>query len=79
MGGPGSGRPRKYRVGDRFGKWTIVRILPSVGTSRKWLCACDCGVQREQFAGNLTAGKSKACGSCAATERERKKREERGK
>lgn len=79
MGGPGSGQPRKYHAGHRFGKWTILEILPSVKTARKWRCRCDCGVVRVQFAANLVSGKSKACGSCAATERERKKREERGK
>lgn len=63
-----------YKVGDVFGEWTFLRKLPHEKSTRKWLARCSCGLVRVVFAANLTTGKSKSCGSCAAKKREAKKR-----
>jgi hypothetical protein len=65
----------RYRVGDRFGSWTLLKKLPPVNYTRRWQCVCDCGVVKVVTASNLTTGKSKRCGSCGAREREKLKRE----
>lgn len=49
-------------TGKRFGTWTVV-ALGSKGTPhRKWLCRCDCGVEREVSGLNLRRGVSQNCG-----------------
>jgi hypothetical protein len=64
-----------YQVGDRFGRWTLLEVLPPKGTTRQWRVRCECGEIKVVFAGNLTGGRSHGCNSCAAKERERRKRE----
>lgn len=65
----------KYKVGDRFGNWTLLEKLPvrKLGNSR-WKCRCECGVIKEVDAGNVYTGKSKMCGSCGAKKRWREGR-----
>lgn len=43
----------------RYGMWTVVEA-----EGRKWLCRCDCGVERRVIRSDLWAGKSTGCG-CA--------------
>jgi hypothetical protein len=54
-------------VGDRFGRLVIVselplRIRPAGGSSRVFLCLCDCGVSKEAELSNLRSGSAKSCG-----------------
>lgn len=49
---------RVMRIGDRFGRWTILALQ-----GEKAHCRCDCGTKREIFKHTLTqAGGSKSCG-----------------
>jgi len=48
-------------VGERFGRWTVVRTQASTSQRRCW-CRCDCGVERAVFAFSLLAGTSQSCG-----------------
>lgn len=44
-------------VNMRFGIWTVLRA-----EGRKWLCRCDCGVEREVVRWDLNSGRSTGCG-----------------
>lgn len=55
------------RVGDRFGKWTVVakvgtRRLSNGRTRSVSLCRCDCGTERVVIDSNLKRGLSTSCG-----------------
>lgn len=54
------------QIGDRFGKLTLERILPSrlVGKTYKvfWECKCECGNLKEYQANNVKCGNSLSCG-----------------
>ena len=52
-----------YVGGERFAHLRVVRQAPS-GTSRKWLCKCDCGNECIVFGNNLRRGNTTSCG-CA--------------
>jgi len=50
------------RVGDRFGRWTVLD--PQVGGVRA-CCRCVCGTERLVPRNNLTSGVSNGCAACA--------------
>lgn len=53
----------------RFGKWLVVEESErSSSGGRNWLCECDCGKRSVVDQGNLKAGKSSKCKSCASRE-----------
>lgn len=49
-------------TGQRFGRWTVIRQMPSVKGRAKWLCRCDCGTERIQSTSNLRLGSTLSCG-----------------
>lgn len=53
-------------VGDRFGRWTVVRLHSVVryqaSTVNKWWCRCECGVERDVHQTSLCTGASRSCG-----------------
>ncbi len=52
-------------VGQRFGKLTVVRrVCNDDSGGSRWLCHCDCGVEREIASHNLRTGHTASCG-CA--------------
>jgi len=56
-------RARANRVGDRYGRLTI--IAPSdrrCNGKVYWLCRCDCGTEKEVQGQHLREGKIKSCG-----------------
>lgn len=55
--------------GQRFGKWTVVKLSrrDSKFNLPLWLCRCDCGTLREKQNSALRNGSSKSCG-CAFAE-----------
>lgn len=64
---------RKYEwlgdmTGQRFGKWTVLRMAvrtASDGHRRTaCVCRCDCGTERVVYAQSLRAGQTRSCG-CA--------------
>lgn len=52
-------------AGQRFGRLTVVRLLP--GHGRRWLCICECGAEHTVAASNLCGGSVRSCG-CLARE-----------
>lgn len=44
--------------GRRFGRWTAIKFV----TTARWLCKCECGVERVVSLLSLKSGKSKSCG-----------------
>lgn len=49
-------------TGQRFGRWTVVRLADEHARGAKWLCRCDCGTERAVRAHGLQSGNSKSCG-----------------
>lgn len=49
------------KAGDRFGRLTVVREEPA-NYKRRFLCRCDCGVEKVSPLGDLRFGKTKSCG-----------------
>jgi hypothetical protein len=70
------GRLRKWRLkpslhleGKRFGRWTVLRESPSLdaGGKIRWVCKCDCGIERAVREYYLVKGLSRSC-SCLGRE-----------
>lgn len=66
----------RERIGQRFGRWTIIDVLGYQGTGPRVLCRCECGCERPIPLGNLTFGLSTQCQFCARKQiAERRKRD----
>jgi hypothetical protein len=50
--------------GKRFGKWIVIKedLILNKPHNIKWVCICDCGIQKSVFRTSLTRGRSKSCG-----------------
>lgn len=49
-------------TGQRFGRWAVVRQMPTINGRARWLCRCQCGTKRVQMTGNLRNGTTTSCG-----------------
>lgn len=54
-------------IGERFGRLVVVRELekhstPSGHSTRKYLCKCDCGNEKEVVQNSLRSGATQSCG-----------------
>ena len=49
------------RVGQKFGRWTILGRANKKGY---WICRCDCGVEKEVQISHLKHGKGEGCKDC---------------
>lgn len=49
-------------TGQRFGMWIVLKQLPSFKRQSRWLCKCDCGVDRSVTYSSLKNNTSKSCG-----------------
>lgn len=65
----------RWKLGTRFGHWTVIK--PSDSTTGSSKCQCDCGRIKEVDTMNLLRGKSQGCLSCRVKDRHRAKKEER--
>jgi hypothetical protein len=51
------------KFGEKFNKLTFIKIVGYTKDGKaKWLCKCDCGVEKEIRAYSVTTGKTKSCG-----------------
>ena len=57
----------RIKIGDRYGRLTVIEQLPSKNYRRRFLCKCDCGVVKSYIASDLLNGNTKSCG-CLAKE-----------
>jgi 5-methylcytosine-specific restriction endonuclease McrA len=67
----------KDLTGERFGRWTVIRISDEGhrGKHISWLCRCDCGREKSVCSTSLKSGRSNSCGclnSEVASKRESK-------
>lgn len=55
---------RKSIEGNRYGKWTVIKMHSLDNTKRntKWLCRCDCGKEKAVSRVSLVNGNSQSCG-----------------
>lgn len=51
--------------GARFGKWVVLREVEKRGITRRFLCRCDCGMERSVTLGAMRNGQSRSCGKCS--------------
>lgn len=50
-------------TGQKFGRWLVLKqVKNEKSRDAKFLCRCDCGVEREVLGKNLRNGRSKSCG-----------------
>src|SRR2546430_2142433 len=51
-------------TGKTFGRWTVIELHSKLGTlgGTRWLCRCNCGIEKAVQAGSLTQGLSTSCG-----------------
>src|ERR1700733_4425710 len=49
-------------VGQRYGRWTVIKDAEDRGKYRYLLCRCDCGTEKEVRATGLTSGVTESCG-----------------
>ena len=60
--------PLSIQIGERYGRWTIIKAVPSYKKVRRFQCKCDCGTIRDVNITTIVHGKSKSCG-CSNKER----------
>jgi hypothetical protein len=64
----GSNGSKHDLIDQRFGRWLVIDSAPDRRTATgnyygpMWLCRCDCGTEREVYAGNLRNGFTTSCG-----------------
>lgn len=58
----GTGKPADDMVGNKFGRWTVIKRNGRVGSLAMWLCRCECGKESTVPGARLRGGKSKSCG-----------------
>lgn len=63
-----SRKPIEVGVGDRYGRFTVVREVDRVGIHRAFECRCDCGTLKVVQLRALRGGNTSSCG-CYARER----------
>ena len=65
-------------VGSKFANLTVVGLAdPAKNRFARWVCKCDCGIEKTFYASNVKRGLSKSCG-CMKAEAIRKARTTHG-
>lgn len=49
-------------TGKKFGRLTVLELLPKRKKHREWLVVCDCGKKLSVMGSNISYGTSKSCG-----------------
>ena len=55
-------------TGQKFGRLTVVSLSPerTKGNNARWMCLCECGVQKVVGANGLKTGQTQSCGCLSA-------------
>lgn len=56
------GNPRKNLIGRRFGRLIVIKQDGRDKWGTRWLCRCDCGIEKSINASHLLSGKIQSCG-----------------
>lgn len=56
--------------GQRYQRWTTIRLYSTDKGMYYWFCRCECGELRAVRSGDLVNGKSKSCGCLQREQRE---------
>lgn len=56
-------------IGQRFGKWVVIKHNIAVNGTKNYLCRCDCGEESVVWRSGLTTGKSLQCKKCSIISR----------
>ncbi len=70
-------RIRQDLIGRKFGRLTVIGLLPTEKGQRIWSCECSCGVTKKVHTAALTTGHTRSCGCLkkdASVEAMRKRR-----
>ncbi|WP_282460152.1 hypothetical protein [Mycoplasmopsis arginini] len=49
-------------TGKRFFRLLVIKFIPDETKYSKWLCLCDCGIEKARYSFDLTSGNAKSCG-----------------
>lgn len=52
----------KDLTGLKFNRFLVIKEAGRKNGKNYWTCLCDCGIQKDFLAANITTGKSKSCG-----------------
>lgn len=52
-------------IGQKFGKWTVIKYRGLKKSHPYWRCQCECGVFKEITSQTLVRGKSTKCKKCS--------------
>lgn len=53
-------------IGKKFGYWTVLNFISYTrGEGNRYLCRCECGIEKEVVGYYLRSGKSTQCHKCA--------------
>ena len=53
---------KQDRIGQKFGRLTIVSRLPNCSSGKRYLCSCDCGIQKSIAYTHLISKRTQSCG-----------------
>jgi len=56
----------KDLTGHKFGKWTVLERYSSSSKHTKFLCRCECGLEKAVYSTHLLRGNSKSCNDCGS-------------
>lgn len=49
--------------GNKYGRWTVLNVFRREGAGRvRWLCRCECGVEKSLIVSEIKRGRSQSCG-----------------
>jgi hypothetical protein len=56
--------PIHVAIGQRFGRLSVLAVVPGTkhGAKRSCVCRCDCGTEKTVAAGDLLSGRTTSCG-----------------
>ena len=50
-------------IGNRYGRWTVLSYAgKDKYYQKRWLCRCECGIEKVIYQNQLHNGESKSCG-----------------
>jgi len=58
------GKRTVIKIGDVYGKWTVIDLMPH--QKANVLVKCSCGIVKKNYSSSLISGKSTQCRSCSS-------------